>query len=85
MFFFAVYVLFFFGTWFGDARAIAELVRHRSSSVLRAGTEALEILKPEIFVIYAEYLVSLLCDKDEKVHRAAVAGLGKLNLRALSI
>ena len=39
-----------FGTWFGDARAIAELVRHSSSSVLRAGTEALEKLEPEIFV-----------------------------------
>ena len=33
-------------------------------SVLRAGTKALGILKPEIFVIYAEYLVSLLCEAD---------------------
>ena len=64
-----------FGTWFGDARDIAELDQHSSSSVLRAGTEALGIVKPEISVIYGEYLVSLLCDKDEKVHRAAVAGI----------
>ena len=74
-----------FGTWFGDARAIAELARHSNSSVLWAGTETLEKLELEIFVECAGYLVSLLRDKDEKVRRAGVEGLGKLNPRALSI
>ena len=68
--------VFLFGTWFGDARAIAELARHSTSSVLRAGTEALGKMEPDIFVDYAEYLVSLFRDKDEKVRRAAVKGLG---------
>ena len=36
-------------------------------------------------VDYAEYLVSLLRDKDEKVRRAGVEGLAKLTPRALSI
>ena len=49
-----------------------------------SGTEALGKLEPDIIVNYAEYLVSLLRDKDEKVRRAAVEGLGKLNPRALS-
>ena len=74
-----------FGTWFGHARAIAELVRGSSSSVLCAGTDALGKLEPEIFVNYAGYFVSLLRVKDEKVRRAAVEGLEKLNPRALSI
>ena len=42
--------------------------------MLRAGTEALEKLEPEI--LSSEYLVSLLRDKDEKVRIAAVKGLG---------
>ena len=68
---------------FGDARAIEELVRYRSSSVLWARTEALEKLQAEIFFVdRAEYLVSLLRDK---VRRTAVERLGKLNPRALSI
>ena len=48
-----------FGTWCGDAGAIAELARHSNSSLLWAGTETLGKLEPEIFVDYAEYLVSL--------------------------